>query len=221
MKITSISRQIHDKSRVNIAVDGSYLFSLDEYQIISLGINKITDYNQAEIDAFVEAGRFGKVYANSLEYCLLRPRSEREVRNYLQRKTLQSVDKKGNKKDGISQGIVTAVLGRLKGKGYIDDKKFAIFWAENRFVKKGISDKRLTMELKAKGVEKSIIDEVFLDKYRDDKNEIKKVINKKRQKYPDNIKLIQYLLRQGFSYDDIKSELESEDATLGDLNGLT
>ena len=62
---------------------------------------------------------------------------------------------------------------------------------------------------------------MFLDKYRDDKNEIKKVINKKRQKYPDNIKLIQYLLRQGFSYDDIKSELESEDATLGDLNGLT
>ena len=69
---------------------------------------------------------------------------------------------------------------------------------ENRFVKKGISKKRLKMELIKKGIVKDIIDEV-LDG-RNDEEEIRKMINKKREKYDDE-KLMAYLVRQGFSYD--------------------
>jgi regulatory protein len=35
-----------------------------------------------------------------------------------------------------------------------------------------------------------------------------KIIAKKRSRYPDDKKLMQYLARQGFSYDDIKKALD-------------
>ena len=48
-----------------------------------------------------------------------------------------------------------------------------------------------------KGISKEIIDEVLSN--RNDEEEIIKVITKKRDKYDDE-KLINYLVRQGFSY---------------------
>ena len=68
---------------------------------------------------------------------------------------------------------------------------------ENRFVKKGISRKRLRMELVKRGVDTEIIEQV-LDG-RNDEEEILKIIAKKRAKYDDE-KLIAYLCRQGFPY---------------------
>ena len=53
------------------------------------------------------------------------------------------------------------------------------------------------MELAQKGVSKDIISEVL--GRRNDEEEILKIITKKRAKYDDE-KLIQYLCRQGFSY---------------------
>ena len=89
----------------------------------------------------------------------------------------------------------------------MDDYKFAEWYVENRFVKKGISKKRLKMELMKKGVAREIVDEVIDD--RDDEEEIRKVIAKKRAKYDDE-KLMGYLVRQGFSYDLVKQVLSEE-----------
>ena len=44
---------------------------------------------------------------------------------------------------------------------------------------------------------------------RDDNCEIIKIINKKRSRYSDENKMIAYLARQGFSYEDIKDGLDS------------
>ena len=74
---------------------------------------------------------------------------------------------------------------------------FAEWYVENRFIKKGISKKRLRMELMKKGITKEIIDEVL--EGRDDEVEIDKIIERKRDKSDDE-KLISYLCRQGFSY---------------------
>lgn len=58
------------------------------------------------------------------------------------------------------------------------------------------------MELMKKGVAMNIIEEV-LD-VRDDEVEIKKMIERKRARYDDD-KLIQYLCRQGFSYEMVRN----------------
>ncbi len=99
------------------------------------------------------------------------------------------------------------IIQRLLDKKYLDDYRFAEWYVDNRFVKKGISKKRLKMELMKKGVAREIVDEVIDG--RDDEEEIRKVIAKKRAKYDDE-KLMGYLVRQGFSYDLVKQVLSEE-----------
>jgi regulatory protein len=47
-----------------------------------------------------------------------------------------------------------------------------------------------------------------LESNRSDKQEIKKIISKKRSKYPDEHKFMAYLARLGFNYDDIREALQ-------------
>ena len=114
----------------------------------------------------------------------------------------------------ISDEDIEAVINKLIDMRIIDDENFARFFVSNRDQIKGTSEKKLRMELKNKGVSDAIIREVlsedeFGEKIRDDKVEIMKMIEKKRRRGYDDVKLTQYLLRQGFSYDLIRESLSS------------
>ena len=207
MKITAISPQVHDKNRVNISVDGKYRFSLDVYQLLGLHIRVGAEYDDEQISVLEQESQFGKVYSKALNYCLVRPRSSREVKDYLYRKKRQMIDKNGNVKPGISDLMATRVFNRLVEKKYVNDDNFARFWIENRFVKKGVSQRRLKNELKAKGVDSHTVERLLADSDRSDDNEIKKIIAKKRSRYDSDDKLVAYLMRLGFGYDDIKTAL--------------
>lgn len=216
MKITAINLQQKDKNRVNIEVDGVYRFSLDVFQVGELGLRVGKDYSEEELIELETESQFGKLYGRALEYCLMRPHSAKEVRDYLYKKTFSRKYK--NKKTGewaekigISKEITTRVFDRLVQKGYIDDEKFAYYWVENRQQIKGTSFRKLKAELQAKGVEGSVIDRFLSETDRSEEEELRKIILKKRVCYDDEQKFMQYLARQGFSYDLIKKVLAEED----------
>ena len=110
----------------------------------------------------------------------------------------------------ISDENIAAVMARLIEKGYLDDLKFAKFYVENRFVKKGISERRLRQELSQKGIKKPDIELALAASSRNETEEIKKMIAKKRKKYDDS-KLINYLVRQGFDYQLVRSLVLEKD----------
>jgi regulatory protein len=101
--------------------------------------------------------------------------------------------------EGISE-LSDTIISKLKSKKYLDDFRFAEYYVENRFVKKGVSTKRLKVELMKKGISKEIIEEVLSGSERNDTEEIVKIIKKKQSRYTEE-KMINYLLRQGFSYE--------------------
>lgn len=207
MKITSISVQARNKSRVNVSVDGRYRFSLEIQQVAELGLRIGAEFSDEELIALEEESKFGKVYVRALEYCMVRPRSRRELGDYLYRKTRSKRGKDGQVLPGITPELAERVRSRLDAKGYLDDERFARFWVENRNVRKGSSMRKLQSELSAKGVESSIIQAVIGESERSDSEEIDKIIVKKAKRYDDRNKLIAYLARQGFSYDEITSGL--------------
>ena len=208
MQITAITAQQKDKNRVNVMVDGKYRFSLDIFQYADLGLKVGQEYSDEELTALEQEGVFGKVYVRALEYCLMRPHSAREVKDYLFKKTRDTRTKTGDVKKGISPEVTARVFDRLTEKGYIDDEKFTRYWVENRSLTKGASRRKLQAELRAKGVESMIIERFLSESDRSDDDELQKVIAKKRARYPDRQKLMQYLARQGFSYDDISAALD-------------
>lgn len=197
-------------------VDGKYRFSLDIFQYADLGIKVGKDYTEEELIELETESQFGKVYARALEYCLMRPHSAKEVRDYLYRKTRSTKTRNRRtgeitEREGVSQTITARVYDRLVDKGYIDDEKFTRYWVENRSLNKGASQRKLTAELRAKGVDSSIIERHLAETIRSDEGELQKVIAKKQRRYPDEQKFIQYLMRQGFRYDDIRDALRSTD----------
>jgi len=212
LKITAISIQKRDKDRVNVSVNGKYRLSLDVFQLVDLGIKVGKEYTEEELVALEDESQFGKLYMRALEYCLMRPHSQRELRDYLYRKTRDTRTKEGNIKKGVSVALTERVFNRLQEKGYIDDEKFAGYWIENRNLRKGSSKRKLSAELSAKGVDRAIIERLLAETERDDKTELQKIIDKKRPRYDDDQKFMSYLARQGFSYDDIKAALENNDA---------
>ncbi|MDX2776560.1 RecX family transcriptional regulator [Streptomyces caniscabiei] len=212
MKITAVTAQQKDTNRVNIMVDGAYRFSLDIFQYADLGIKIGKEYTEEELIALETESQFGKVYARALEYCLMRPHSGKEVKDYLYRKTRDTRTKTGDIKKGVSPAITARVYDRLVEKGYIDDEKFARYWIENRNLTKGASKRKLQAELRAKGVDGDVVGRLLAETDRSDASELQKIIAKKRTRYPDEQKFMQYLARQGFSYDDIKQALAREQA---------
>lgn len=210
MKITAITAQQKDPNRVNVMVDGKYRFSLDIFQYAELAIRPGKEYTEEELLALETESQFGKVYARALEYCLMRPHSSKEVRDYLYRKTRDTRTKTGDVKKGVSPLITQRVYDRLVEKGYIDDEKFARYWIENRNLTKGASRRKLQAELRSKGVDSGRVDRLLAESGRDDADELRKIIAKKRSRYSDPQKFMQYLARQGFGYDAIKQALEAD-----------
>lgn len=236
LRITDIRQAVKNPNRVNIYVNGKYSFSLDIAQVVDLGVKVGRELSQDELVECKKASEYGKEYQRALEWVLVRPRSVRELREYLKRrKNLRAAKERKNewqqeremaeaiargedrvaermkrkmerKTTGEKYDFDELIVERLCEKRYVDDRKFAEYYVENRFVKKGISRKRLKMELAKKGVEKNIVDEVVDE--RNDEEEISKIIAKKRAKYDDE-KLIAYLCRQGFDYQTVQNLVRS------------
>lgn len=233
-KITAIKPAVKNQHRVNIFIDQKFSFSLDLGQLSDahLKIGQILDLEQ--IKQLKSLSNFGKLYQRALEYLASRPHSTKEIQDYLRRKqnkrltesklyeaksrfsSQTTVYQKPKKlAPPISDQDIKQIIAKLTEYKYLDDANFAKYYVENRFQKKGISQRRLRLELTKKGIAPNIIDQVLFDSdcSRSDSDEIKKVITKKRRLGYDDQKLIQYLVRQGFDYElakDSVSKLSSD-----------
>ena len=203
--ITDLKQGVKNENRVNVFVNGKYSFSLDISQVVDFHLKKGLVISEEQLEEYKRASEFGKLYQRALEWVLVRLRSEKETYDYLYKKIYEKK---------LDKEYINRIIDRLKEKKYLNDENFARYYVENRFVKKGISKKRLRMELMKKGVAANIIDEV-LDG-RNDEEEIKKMIAKKRAKYDDE-KLTLYLCRQGFDYQLVKDLVQTYGTDLQSL----
>lgn len=199
MKITDIKQQQKRGDRYSIYIDGKYVFSLSELELLNSGLGIGRELNKEELAALKDTARLDKAYDRALNYVAIRRRSEWEIREYLKRKEYEPE-------------VVEATLGRLSDKGYSDDLAFAKAWVENRRLLKATSKRRLQQELRAKRVSDDVIQQVLSQDETDEREVLKELVARKRQqtRYRDDLKLMQYLSRQGYSYDDIKTALHSE-----------
>lgn len=216
--VTDIKEAVRDRDRLNVYIDRKFFCSLALSQVVDLKLKIGKQLNDEDLKSLRRASEFGKLYQRALEYALLRPHSQKEMRDYLKKKTLNKAVRVKNQKtgeyqtkqkEGFDASLVEPVLARLVERGYIDDERFAKLWIENRSIRKGISQKKLRLELQSKGISQDIIDACLSEGARNERKELEKVIAKKAKKYPDEQKLIQYLLRQGFNYSDVLEALST------------
>ena len=197
MKITSIKAQTKNPERVSVFVDEKYAFSLGQNQLLDTRLHVGLEIDQPRLAELKKLSDYGKLHDRILRYVLLRPRSEREVLDYCRRKQF----------DMEACGQVIEKLTRL---GYLNDASFVRAWVESRQLGKAMSQRALRLELKRKGITDELITQALSEKAYDETAALRALITKKSRlsRYQhDPQKLMQYLARQGFAYDDIKREL--------------
>jgi len=135
----------------------------------------------------------------------IRPRSEHELRSRLLQK-------------GFENKVIEEAIAAIAKIGLIDDLEFARLWVSSR-IKRPLGLKRLSFELKQKGVDKDIIEKVVGEYNCPEKEEevIRELLEQKLKKLSglDRHKIKErlwgFFLRKGFSKDivyDVLSELK-------------
>lgn len=94
--------------------------------------------------------------------------------------------------------IIEKVISLLEEKGYLDDMEYAKFYAKTHSYGKV----KLQYNLRLKGIDRSIIEEVLNENTEDEIKELEKAWEKLKGKEPQ--KKIASLLRKGYKYSDIK-----------------
>lgn len=196
MKITNIKTQVKQAGRYSVFVDGKYSFSLSESALLDSKLFSGQEIDKSQLKQLKKASGDDKAYAQALRYTAMRSRSIWEIRSYLERKKL-------------SDTVINNIINKLTASGLLNDLAFAKTWVENRSALKPSSARKIRLELRQKRVDGAIISDVLGDTKVYDNNSLKNVIERKRRqlKYQDDQKLMQYLARQGFRYDDIKMVL--------------
>lgn len=196
MKITAIKAQVKNPDRVSVYVDDKYSFSLSQVQLLDQKIRIGLEINDARLSDLKKVSEFGKAYERALNYAMIRPRSVKEMRDYCWRKKWPPED---------CQTIIDKLLARR----YVDDASFARAWVQHRALGRKTSERKLRLELKQKGIADDIISQAINGTY-NEADALKSLVEKKRKlaRYRDDEqKLMQYLVRQGFSYDAVKGAL--------------
>ncbi|MES2970721.1 MAG: RecX family transcriptional regulator [Patescibacteria group bacterium] len=201
MKITDIKQQVKRADRYSIFIDGKYVFSFSENELLNTGLRIGQEYTETELDELKNKAVVDKAYDRSLNLIMRRSRSEWELRDYLKRKEYETE-------------IIDKILNKLSERGHVNDEDFACRWVENRRLLKATSKRRLMQELRQKRVSDDIIQAVLEADETDEQSVLLELIVRKRKqtKYQDDLKLTQYLVRQGYSYNDVKEVM----ATLRD-----
>lgn len=195
-QITAVKPQ-KSKKRVNIYLDGKFGFGIDYEGFVKLKLKVGDELSQEEVEEIVKEAEFQKVKDKLIRYATIRPRSKKEINDWIRRKKVHK-----SLKDDLFN-----VLKRLE---LTDDKKFASWWIEQRVQFRPRGQKALFFELMKKGVEKRIIEEALSKADLNEKKMAKEIVEEKKYKWKKyrgrekQKKISDYLGRRGFTWDVIK-----------------
>lgn len=200
MKITSIKQQVKNAERVSVFIDGKYSFSLSLDELINQKLKNDMQLNPAQIKQLKKISADGKLRQRALEWVMNRPHSIREFKDYMYRKKAEP-------------DLTEKLISEFSDKKYLDDEKFAAWFIELQ-VRRTKSNRAIRAELFKKGISGEVADSAMESQAVSEESRLKTLVAKKSQllKYKKNPpKLAKYLTSQGFSYNDVRSELEKMD----------
>jgi regulatory protein len=192
--ITAIEPQKKRGDRRSIFVDGQFVAGAHEEVIIALNLRVGQTFDKERLAALIRTETVRKAQESALRLLDYRDRAVSEIRKRLI----------GN---DFPEDIVEEIIDHLSRIGYLDDEKFSREWVRSRTVSKPMGKARLNWELRAKGVEQSMVEEAL--ESLDDNTEYELALaaaRKKVEKADPNDqafrnRLVSFLRRRGFGWE--------------------
>ena len=194
--ITAVKPQRNGK-RVNIYLDGKFGFGLDLANYVKLGLKVEQELKESEVEDIVNKGEFQKTWDNLLRFVSVRPRSEKEIRDYFKRKK-------------VHESLHKKLFNRLKRLELVDDMAFSKWWIEQRTTFKPRGKRVIGYELRGKGVKKEVVEEALSQVTIDEEKVARSLLSKKEYRWKSlpsreaRLKKSQFLARKGFSWEIIE-----------------
>ncbi|MFG6120707.1 recombination regulator RecX [Thalassobacillus sp. B23F22_16] len=215
-KITRITTQKKKKDRFNIFLDfgqgESYGFSVSEDILVKESLHKGMELDDGEIKALVEKDDLQKSYTLAIHYLSYRMRSEKEIRDYL--------DKKETDPEQID-----VIVARLYKEKLLNDQKFANSLVRSRINTSSKGPLMIKKDLIEKGVSAAKAEEALTNySFEDQYEKAMKFAEKKlrsggKKSFRQQVQnLQQTLMQKGFTKDVVQEvianlpEQEEEDA---------
>lgn len=210
-KITDLTSQARDPERVNLFINNEFAMGLArtvvENQSLTIGL----ELTQEMLDTLLAEETYHRSLNAALHFLSYRPRSEGELRQRLRR-------------SDASDEVIERVIAQLRDWRYVDDEDFAQRWIENRQLHRPRGSRLLVQELRAKGVESSIVHLAIEEAEIDEEAQALTVARKRFQQLVNldpkvrERRVIGLLQRRGFGFDSIRKALvalgqEEEEAT--------
>lgn len=194
MRITALQPQATNPDRINIFVDDSFLMGANALIVLQMTLKVGQELSAAQVEQLRHDETLQQAVDRAYNYLSFRPRSREEVRRYLRRKE-------------TPPELIDAVLARLSHLNLINDHDFASFWIETREQFSPRGAQALKNELRMKGVEREVVDELVSNE-QDDERALaagrKKAFSLIRTPGIDfatfRTRLGSFLQRRGFSY---------------------
>ena len=215
MKITSINPQ-KKNDRFNIFVDGEFAFGISAETRFMKQLEVGKHLSEGQISRLIETDQIERLLQMSLKFLSFRPRSEKEVRNYLLRKgRIGEIEKSDTEKTRYEKSV-EKVVQKLKNLDQINDKEFASWLVEQRKRFRPRGNRLIKAELAQKGIDKDIINEIAEENNQESEEELAiKAAQKKYTSYKKlntnefRTRLGQYLARRGFDWGTIKKVVDT------------
>lgn len=200
-----------NKKRVNVYLDGKFAFGLGLDEVVKKGLSVGQQLTDSQVEKLFFSSQLEKLYNKTLNFLSYRPRSEKEIKDYLRKNFTKLTTAVGQ----LGKKIQVRILAKLKKQKLIDDYKFASWWIEQRLTFKPRGKRLLKAELFKKGVDKEIINQTLATI---DSQQLtilaRKIVNKKKRLYQQlpklelKQKLFSHLARRGFDFEIIKNVID-------------
>ena len=195
--ITRMEHQIRNKNRVSVFINDAFAFSTPLLRASALKIGqKLPPSEIAELKAEYDTY---SAYAIASRYLASAPRSRREIARHLERKK-------------IEPHVIDLTLQKLEEHALINDASFTRLFVENRERMSPRSKAALRYELRRKGVEEEVIEQMTAPANDLDlalkaiQGRIRRFRGLKEDEFRE--KGLSFLARRGFSYEVAAEALE-------------
>jgi regulatory protein len=195
-QITALTSQ-KSKKRVNIYVDGKFSFGVDLDNLLRFGLKEGKELTQEQLEEIIKKAEFQKVFDKIVAYGSLRPRSEKEYKDWL-------------RKYKVHESMQEELFDKLRRLELLDDEKFATWWVGQRNEFKPRSKSALTFELLKKGIARDVIKKALSEVEVDEGALARDLVLRKKRVWEkldgqEQKKKIQMLLAsKGFGWDVVK-----------------
>lgn len=145
--ITALEPQKRKKNRLNIFVDGEFAVGLSRDIVFKESLEVGEEISPQKLEQLIKENELDKILVKVYRFLSYRPRSEKEIRDYLAKKKTSPL-------------LTSLVIRTLEEQKYLDDREFTQWWVDQRIKFRPVGERVLKAELSQKGISKEIVEEV-------------------------------------------------------------